>query len=190
MDICEWRKWIIIFFKNEGVYQNSYRLASRTSAVLFDPRTDLLPSACGFGQQIRPRVKQNRCCPRTQSITVYYFLWMKYAIHFVNDEKETYMVSATSWKLRRFCPILRELLPTYINRVNKRQLINLKVNIVCCFPTNRVQNNQPTNKQTGNLQWYWINTIFKKVLENCGTIIQIVQILASIKNSVNNKIST
>ena len=35
---------------------------------------DLLPSACGFGQQISPRVKQNCCCPRTQSITVYYYV--------------------------------------------------------------------------------------------------------------------
>ena len=30
-------------------------------------------AACSFGQQIRPRVKQNCCCPRTQSITVYYY---------------------------------------------------------------------------------------------------------------------
>ena len=31
---------------------------------MFEPRTDLLPSACSFGQQNHPRVKQNCCCPR------------------------------------------------------------------------------------------------------------------------------
>ena len=36
------------------------------------PRTDQLPSACSFGQHIHPQVKQICCCPRTQSITVYY----------------------------------------------------------------------------------------------------------------------
>ena len=35
-----------------------YRLGSRTTAFLFDPRTNLLPSAFGFGQQqISSRVK-------------------------------------------------------------------------------------------------------------------------------------
>ena len=48
----------------------SYWLGSRTTAVLCDPRTDLLPAAAGWGQQIRSRVKQNCCCPRSQSITV------------------------------------------------------------------------------------------------------------------------
>ena len=36
------------------------------------PRMNLLPPACGFGQKFRSRVKQRFCCPRTQSITVYY----------------------------------------------------------------------------------------------------------------------
>ena len=48
----------------------NYWLGSRTTAVLFHPRTDLLPEAAGWGQQIRSRVKQNCCCPRSQSITV------------------------------------------------------------------------------------------------------------------------
>ena len=39
--------------KNEGVQQNSIRLASRATAVLFDPQTDLLSEVCGFGQQMR-----------------------------------------------------------------------------------------------------------------------------------------
>ena len=48
----------------------SYWLGSRTTAVLFDPRMDLLSEATGWGQQICSRVKQNCCCPRSQSITV------------------------------------------------------------------------------------------------------------------------
>ena len=36
------------------------------------PRMVQLPSACSFGQHIHPQVKQICCCPRTQSITVYY----------------------------------------------------------------------------------------------------------------------
>ena len=45
----------------------------------FYPRTDLLPEAAGWGQQIRSRVKQNCCCPRTQSITLllYTFIFSK-----------------------------------------------------------------------------------------------------------------
>ena len=67
-----WVEKVIYYFKkkNYGVKQNTYRLASGTTAVLFDPRTDLLPSACDFAQQICPRIKQNCCCPQTQSITV------------------------------------------------------------------------------------------------------------------------
>ena len=60
-----------ILKKIKVYHKTVYRLASRTTAGLFDPRRDLLLSACGFGQQIRSRVKQNYCCPRTQSITVY-----------------------------------------------------------------------------------------------------------------------
>ena len=60
-----------ILNKIKVYHKTVYRLASRTTAVLFDPRRDLWPSACGFEQQIRSRVKQNYCCPRTQSITVY-----------------------------------------------------------------------------------------------------------------------
>ena len=48
----------------------SYWLVSSTTPVLFDPRTDLLPEAAGWLQQTRSRVKQNCCCPRSQSITV------------------------------------------------------------------------------------------------------------------------
>ena len=40
----------------------------------------ILPSACGFGQRIRPRVKQNYCCPRTQSIS-YIVLMNKYLVN-------------------------------------------------------------------------------------------------------------
>ena len=48
---------------------------------MFDPRTDLLPEAAGWGQQIRSRVKQNCCCPRSQSITVllYTFIFSKFS---------------------------------------------------------------------------------------------------------------
>ena len=49
---------------------SSYWLSSRTTAIMFDPRTYLLPEAAGWGQQIRSRVKQNCCFPRNQSITV------------------------------------------------------------------------------------------------------------------------
>ena len=51
---------------------NSYWLGSRTTAILFDPRTDLFPEAAGWGQQIPSRVKQNCCCRRIQSITIFY----------------------------------------------------------------------------------------------------------------------
>ena len=42
-------------------------LISRTTAVLFDPRPDFFHLACRFGQQIRPRVKPNCCCPGIQA---------------------------------------------------------------------------------------------------------------------------
>ena len=57
---CEWKEWNNFFKKN------IYRLVSRTT-VLFNPRTDLLLEATGSG------VKQNCCCPRTQSVTVYMY---------------------------------------------------------------------------------------------------------------------
>ena len=52
---------------------------SKTTAILFDPRKDLLPKAAGWGQQIPLSVKQNCCCPRSQSITVllYTFIFFK-----------------------------------------------------------------------------------------------------------------
>ena len=46
----------------------------RKPAILFDPRSDLLPSVCGFGQQIRSRVKQNCCGPRNQS-NIFFLLY-------------------------------------------------------------------------------------------------------------------
>lgn len=52
----------------------SYWLCSRTPAVFFDPRTDMLPEAVGWVQQVHSRVKQIRCCPRTQSILFCYTL--------------------------------------------------------------------------------------------------------------------
>jgi hypothetical protein len=54
----------------------SYRLIPRTTAVLFDPRTELLPETESFGQQFSHRVKQNSCCPRTQSITIYCYKYL------------------------------------------------------------------------------------------------------------------
>ena len=77
LNIILWKKW-------RCIKKISYRLAFRTTAVLFDPLTDLLPSACGFGQQIRFRVKQNCCCPRTHSITVYYY-WIPFHIRSYNN---------------------------------------------------------------------------------------------------------
>ena len=49
------------------------------NSSLFDLSTDLLPSACGFPQQINSRVKQNYWCLRSQSITVllYTFIFSK-----------------------------------------------------------------------------------------------------------------
>ena len=46
--------------KNDGVYESKLLYT-----IIFSP-------SCGFGPQIRSRVKQNCCCPRTQSITVEY----------------------------------------------------------------------------------------------------------------------
>ena len=57
-------------FHSQPVTIYSYWLGSRTTAVLFYLRTDLLPEAAGWWQQIRLRVKQNCSCPRIQSITV------------------------------------------------------------------------------------------------------------------------
>ena len=64
----------------------SYWLGSRTIAVLFDPRMDLLPEAAGWGQQIRSSVNHNCCCPRSQSITVLlYTIISKKIIHFFHS---------------------------------------------------------------------------------------------------------
>ena len=55
----------------------SYWLGPRTTAVLFDPRTELLGEAEGWGQQFSQRVKQNSCCSRNQSITdLLYILYL------------------------------------------------------------------------------------------------------------------
>ena len=68
---------VLTLFQPSEVY--SYWLGLRTTAVLFEPRMDLLPEAAGWGQQIGSRVKQNCCCPQTQSITVllYTFIFFK-----------------------------------------------------------------------------------------------------------------
>ena len=44
------------------------------SLFLKVPLNRSVSSACGFGQQVSPRVQQNCCCPRTQTITVYYYV--------------------------------------------------------------------------------------------------------------------
>ena len=57
MDVCVARVNKFFFGKNEGLEQKRYRLSSQTTAVLFDPRTDLLPKAnmfCGAPEL---------CCP-------------------------------------------------------------------------------------------------------------------------------
>ena len=60
-------------FFNRNYFQQfvlySYWLGSRTTAVLFDPRTDLLPKAADWGQHICSRIKQNCCCPRSRFLT-------------------------------------------------------------------------------------------------------------------------
>ena len=60
----------------------NYWLGSRTTAVLFDQRTNLFPDIAGLRQQIRFRVKQNYCCPGNQSITVllYTFIFFQYCL--------------------------------------------------------------------------------------------------------------
>ena len=50
----------------------NYWLGLRTTAVLFDPKTDMLPEVAGWGQQICLRVKQNCCCLRSQFETVFF----------------------------------------------------------------------------------------------------------------------
>ena len=62
--------FIYVLFIYVSIY--SFRLGSKTTAVSFDPRTDLLAKAACWGQQIRSRIKQNCVCLRTQSIIVYY----------------------------------------------------------------------------------------------------------------------
>ena len=59
----------------------NYWLGSRTTAVLFDPKTDMLPEVAGWGQQICLRVKQNCCCLRSQFETVflYTFIFSKFS---------------------------------------------------------------------------------------------------------------
>ena len=71
-----WVEGVFIDQNNQKKWRcitNTYRLVSLGKSVLFDPRTDLLPPVCGLGQQIRPRVKENCCCPQIWSITVYYW---------------------------------------------------------------------------------------------------------------------
>ena len=46
----------------------SYWLGSRTTAVSFDLRTDLMPEAPGWGQQIRSRVKKKAAVVREASL--------------------------------------------------------------------------------------------------------------------------
>ena len=52
----------------------SYWLGSRTTAVLFDQRTDLLPEAAGLEQQNHSRAKHNCFCSKSKSITLTYRL--------------------------------------------------------------------------------------------------------------------
>ena len=53
------KKRIRKFWKNEGVKQNSYRLAPLTTAVLFNPRTDLLPATDPFSGQTKLLLSEN-----------------------------------------------------------------------------------------------------------------------------------
>ena len=70
---------------NSGKYMHkvlySYRLGSWKKAILFDPRTDMLPETTDWGQQIPSRVGQNCCCLRNQSITglLYIFSFSKFS---------------------------------------------------------------------------------------------------------------
>ena len=66
---------------------NSYWLGSRTTAILFDPRTDLLPEAAGWGQHIpatdpfegqtKLLLSENPVC----NYFLYTFIFQKILIH-------------------------------------------------------------------------------------------------------------
>ena len=74
--------WFHMLGQRATIYSN--RLVSRTTVILFDPRTDLLPEAAGRGPQISSRVKQNCCCPRSQSINrfvIHLYFVQNFRIH-------------------------------------------------------------------------------------------------------------
>ena len=91
----------------------SYWLGSRTTAVLFDPQTDLLPEAASGRQQIRSRVKPNCCGSRSQSITVllYSFIFFKVfsfslSTHMTNRcFQYTCPSSPRIWTTQRHCDV-------------------------------------------------------------------------------------
>ena len=66
--------FIYVLFIYVSIY--SFWLGSKTTAVSFDPRTDLLTKAAWWGQQIRSRNKQNCFCPRSQSIIVLLYTYI------------------------------------------------------------------------------------------------------------------
>ena len=115
----------------------SYWLGSWTTAVLFDARTDLLPSARGFGQQIRFRVKQNCCCPRSQSITVLLYTIIFFKFFYSLFPLTSRPSSQRIWKTPRHCNVNITWLiePMKIrSSVNSSIAGNRSMN---CWPVNR-----------------------------------------------------
>ena len=73
--------FISAIYLNVGSYYRLIDWVQNNSIV--DPRTDLLPKAAAWGHQIRSRVIQNCCSPRSQSITVllYTLVFFNFFIH-------------------------------------------------------------------------------------------------------------
>ena len=112
-----------------GFEDNSlYWLGSRTTAVLFDPRTNLLPEAISWGQQIRLRVKLNCFCSRTQSITVllYTFIFSKFSFSLFPLAYPLYVFNILVCQVREYrqCPDIVRSISRYIEPMIIRPLVN------------------------------------------------------------------
>ena len=128
--------WFHMLGQRATIYSNW--LGSRTTVILFDPRTDLLPEAAGRGQQISSRVKQNCCCPRSQSINrfvIHLYFVQNFRIH------SHYMFAIYRpriWMMPRHCDVnitwnieIMKIRPSVNSSIAGNRLTN-------CWPVNRI----------------------------------------------------
>ena len=120
----------------------SYWLGSRTTAVLFDLRTDLLAKATGWGQQLCLRVKQSFCCPRNQSISdlLYTFIFSKLS-YFLDFWKILIMIFIQQLLILILLTSTADIKITWpVEPMKIRQLVNSSIEgkrSTNCWPVNR-----------------------------------------------------